>query len=343
MTEEVPDCRIYSMLTSLINRIAGLTKPKAQFDPATLPWTDRPDFQQRLADKRAAGEISADEAAMLLQWDRDGFVVLPKIIEDNLIDALWRDEARAWQERPVCKMESEGTGVTMLSESKPKQELTHHHYRIMDFHNLSQAGAHIMMHPKIVRTLELLFGEQICAMQSLLFEYGSEQHKHQDFAYVHAQIPSHLIGSWVACEEAGPENGSLVYFPGSHKIPMFDFGDGNVLYTKHDPAKHDEFERHLDTECNRLGCEPKTLRAQKGDVLLWHGALVHGGGTTEDRNRTRRTFVCHYSTQRAYVKDRRSWDDEPKFINLNGGRYHAWQFAGHEEGRYFFDSLKTQL
>lgn len=324
---------IVSMLGSLIKNLFLKKKPSAAFDAETLPWLDRPDAERQIERKRVGGEISEEEAKMLDHWRSEGFVALRAAVEEPLIDALWRDEERAWKERPVCKILSEDTGIIMLANCKPKAELTHHHYRMMDFHNLSEAGANILMHPTIVRTLTLLFGEPIIAMQSLLFEYGSEQHLHQDFPYVHAEIPSHLIGGWVACEPADAENGSLLYYPGSHRIPLFDFGDGSVLYKNDDPKKIDAFETYLQEQCSKLQ-KPLILDAKKGDVLLWHGALVHGGSLTKQKERTRRSFVTHYSTQRAYKKDRRSYDSEPINVELNGGMYHAWQFPGHEEGRY---------
>ncbi|MSR67741.1 hypothetical protein EXS65_02880 [Candidatus Peribacteria bacterium] len=321
------------MLLSLLRALLPGKKPITAFAPDTLPWLDRPDAISQIKRKRVAEEISEEEATMLNHWRTEGFVALRSAVEEPLIDALWRDEERAWRERPACKILSEGVGVTMLADSKPKESLTHHHYRMMDFHNLSEAGAKIMMHPTIVRTLTLLFGEPIIAMQSLLFEYGSEQHLHQDFPYVHAEIPSHLIGGWVACEPADAENGSLLYYPGSHRIPLFDFGDGSVLYKHDDPKKIDAFEAYLQEQCSRLQ-KPLILDAKKGDVLLWHGSLVHGGSLTQKKERTRRSFVTHYSTKRAYTKDRRSYDKTPIEIQLNGGTYHAWQFPGHEEGRY---------
>lgn len=312
----------------------GKKSCEAEFDPVTLPWLDRSNWKSVMQDKLRREEITDAEAAMLSGWAEDGFIALRGIVDEIAIDALWRDEKQAWKEKPTCRILSEGVGVTMLKDSKPKEELTHHHYRLMDFHNLSEAGANIMMHPAIIRTLTLLFDEPVIAMQSLLFEYGSEQHLHQDFPYVHSGIPSHLIGGWVACEHADEENGSLLYFPGSHRIPLFDFGSGSVLYRNDDPKKIEAFEEYLAAECGRLSKKPTILRAEKGDVLLWHGALVHGGSPTRQKQQTRRSFVAHYSTQRAYSKDRRSPDREPKNVSLNGGLYHEWQCEGHKEGRY---------
>jgi hypothetical protein len=54
----------------------------------------------------------------------------------------------------------------------------------------------------------------------------------------------------------------------------------------------------------RHGLEPRLFTAQRGDVLLWHAALRHGGSEVVDDSLTRQSFVVHYSTRSTY--DRRS-------------------------------------
>jgi hypothetical protein len=35
---------------------------------------------------------------------------------------------------------------------------------------------------------------------------------------------------------------------------------------------------------------------RKGDVLMWHGALIHGGTPMKNRRLTRKSFICHYTS-----------------------------------------------
>jgi ectoine hydroxylase-related dioxygenase (phytanoyl-CoA dioxygenase family) len=169
-------------------------------------------------------------------------------------------------------------------------------------------------------------------MQSLLFAYGSEQGIHQDFAFVHAEVPRYLVGAWIACDRVDAENGPLLYYPGSHRIPAFDFGGGDILYRNQGHDRLEAFERYLAETCRDRPAE--FLHADPGDVLLWHAALVHAGSPVQDHTRTRRSFVCHYSSQRAYTHDRRCPDRLPEAIALNGGTYFACPYPGHREGRY---------
>jgi phytanoyl-CoA hydroxylase len=38
----------------------------------------------------------------------------------------------------------------------------------------------------------------------------------------------------------------------------------------------------------------KAFLGKKGDVMLWHGMLAHGGSTVENRELTRRSMVIHF-------------------------------------------------
>ena len=322
------------MLKTLLRRsFQRWTKPGLNYDTATLPWTDSPDFERILEKKIQIGEVSNEEATMLRDWVRDGYLAFPKLLEDGLLDKLLEDHERAWKERPACYLLSEEQGVTMLSDSRPREELLSRHYRILDFHDLSVAGMQVMMHPKIIRMANLILGETPYAMQSLLFEYGSEQHLHQDFPFVAPLVLSHLIGAWVACEDADPSNGGLLYYPGSHKVRKYDFGDESIAY-KPAPNVEESFENHLKRECERMKLKGSILSAKKGDAFLWHSALVHGGSKVATQGATRKSFVTHYSTKRGYPAHRRASDKPPLVREVNGGVTYAWEHPDHIEGRY---------
>jgi hypothetical protein len=38
--------------------------------------------------------------------------------------------------------------------------------------------------------------------------------------------------------------------------------------------------------------------AKRGDVLLWHALLVHGGSAIAKPGRTRKSMACHYFARR---------------------------------------------
>jgi hypothetical protein len=51
------------------------------------------------------------------------------------------------------------------------------------------------------------------------------------------------------------------------------------------------------TAMEARGMKPAPFLARKGQVLLWHGCLVHGGSPVADASKTRRSFVVHYARE----------------------------------------------
>src|SRR4051794_119819 len=99
-----------------------LASPLLDFDPATLPWVDRADFEESLETRLARGDLSSDDATLLRAWHRDGYVVLEKAIEPELLDAVWADFERALSDRPQCLVEIEGLGWTWLRRHSPRRD-----------------------------------------------------------------------------------------------------------------------------------------------------------------------------------------------------------------------------
>ena len=130
---------------------------------------------------------------------------------------------------------------------------------------------------------------------------------HCDSLYMTPKTPAHLVATWIALEDVHPDAGPLVYYPASHKIPLYTFSDG----THH--ARQEEmpnWSAYIESEMRRRGIEAKTFLAGKGDLFIWHSDLVHGGSAIGDPTRTRRSLVCHYFTESVQLL-------EPKVRRIN--------------------------
>ena len=291
--------------------------PKLDFPTETLPWGDRESFLRESERRLAAGELSTEDAEAMRRWRSDGYLSLPVAIEAELIDAMLAEYERAWETRPKLKVTVEGQGAVPFAKVAPRPELTRH-FRVMDFHDVSPAARRVMFHPRVVAGLRLILEQAPVAMQSLFFEYGSEQAVHQDFPYVQAKILSHLVGCWIALEDVGPDNGPLFYYPGSHRVEKFDWGGGSLRFDGVSEHQVPVFEAHLEQACQAAGLEKQTFHAAKGDVFLWHSALAHGGSAVASEQ-TRKSLVAHFSTRVAYPRDRRWPYVRPEAIEVGGG------------------------
>lgn len=302
-----------------------LTPIPKDFDAATLPWIDKPDshIDDFVKNFAKAKELPYDLAEKLRFWQQNGYVILEQAIPQQFIEVYWKDVAELIENHKQYKTEIRidlpeyaKNPIQKVSEVS-KEVLTGKYIKINDFHNQSIAGKKLMLHPSIVYFLEAVFGSKVVAMQSLTFLYGSQQATHQDFAYVVSEVPSHLAAAWIPVEDIKPDSGPLTYYVGSHKIKKFNFGNG-IFFNNESTKNPDDFGKYLDAECQRLGLEKRTLLINKGDVLIWHAALAHGGEPIRNPAQTRKSYVCHYSSDIAFKHHRVRPNEEPIRFEYNG-------------------------
>lgn len=106
-----------------------------------------------------------------------------------------------------------------------------------------------------------------------------------------------MAGVWVALEDIDSDNGPLVYYPGSHKLPVFtnEHIGANPDYLAENPHAHYmQYERAWEEIVDSLGLQPLEFHAKKGQALIWSANLLHGGAAQKDLGRTRYSQVTHY-------------------------------------------------
>ena len=316
---------------------------ETDFNAATLPWVDAASAEEidRFAANFAGKEsLNYNLADKLHQWQRDGYVILEGGIPPEWIDQYWLqvrdfiDNHDKFSLRVLVEEPGYEKQTTQRAKDIPKSVLDGMRIKINDFHSLSKLGKQIMLHPNIVGFLRAIFDQTPVSMQSLTFQYGSQQPAHQDFPYVQSGIPSHLAASWIALEDVRAEAGPLFYYVGSHKIKKYNWGNG-ILYDPRESFQTPiDFSKHLEKVCTQQGLEKKVLLIKKGDVLFWHASLVHGGMPISNPALTRKSLVCHYSSENAFPNPR--FNEIPgEKIPLNGAAYFTNKLIEpHEEDYY---------
>ena len=171
--------------------------------------------------------------------------------------------------------------------------------------------------------MEELFGAPSALIQSLTFWKSSEQSLHQDFSYVHHHRKlGQLAAAWIPLEDIQAEPGPLVYYPGSHRpdqLGFYNWGEGSILASRDvSPSVASGYASHLEAITTEKGLEPRVFLPRRGDLLIWHGALIHGGTKMLNPELTRRSFVCHYTSMASHkraqqfrVGDGYSFDQPP--------------------------------
>lgn len=304
---------------------------RLDYDEEGLPWLDQPALEvQRYVDSLDPQPADPDLLRLqLLHWSAFGYLVLPKAIEPALIDAMLADldELLANHHRYAVQIDCDiQHGGPINSLPAEAVELTRQgkgtvHLRVLDFYCYSIAAKKISLHPRIVGVLQHIFRDAPVVLQSLNFSTGSEQHIHQDFAFVPAQVRSQLAATWVALEDVHPDAGPLEYVPGSQHISKFEWGDG-MFRTEESPRNPEEFAEHIYRECARAGLQPQTFCPKRGDVFIWHSALAHGGAAVKDRARTRLSYVTHYSQASTHFYHHLNMQEKAERVEFPGGFFH---------------------
>ncbi len=153
----------------------------------------------------------------------------------------------------------------------------------------------VINNQEIITILQELTGEEITPFQSINFLMGSEQRAHSDSVHMATYPEGGLIAIWVALEEVDEENGGLFYYPCSHKMPYAtNKRIGNSTGWLLSPNPNKNYENYLEKELENLNYKKEVFTAKKGDMLVWHANLVHGGLPHLDKSRTRKSMVVHY-------------------------------------------------
>ena len=108
--------------------------------------------------------------------------------------------------------------------------------------------------------------------------------------------PGYLIATWTALEDCAEDSGLLYYYPGSHRLPYVmapDYDSGNTRFTIGNNTNR-RYEDKIVEVIREHRLEKKIFHARRGDVLVWHANLLHGGSAITRPGATRRSFVCHY-------------------------------------------------
>jgi hypothetical protein len=262
-------------------------------------WPDQGNALDLITGRRELGTITEREAEQLMHWIREGYVVLRDVLSSKLLDRAEEEIDRAYRgEIPELLFDCPelAPGEIPFDDRIPQYPA-----KALDLHWLSPIIRELVFTPELRRFLELLFERRVLATQSLTFLRGSAQAHHLDTLYVAYSLPMQFAASWIALEDVAAEAGELSYFAGSHKLPEHLFlGEyksiRELMRMQRDSSLQRmvwRYEASLPELAREHGMPEQTFLAKRGDILLWHAGLVHGGMPISQQ-RTRKSVVTHY-------------------------------------------------
>lgn len=303
--------KLKSKLTGTTRRMVNAGEIDWRSEPCDPIW-----FEQRNPYKHISALVANwqtklpddDVAALAKKWLDDGYVVVDDCFLPDEIDQYSAEVDNAWySSEPVSglRISDVNDGKTVhvhmaheeliaMSPAEKAAAKERSNWRIGEFHLFNKAGERIFKNKRMQSLCSMLMDRPAYPHFSLTFSKGSRQALHQDTCVFHVWPRNALIGVWIALEDIKVESGPLVYCPGSHREPLFSEFD-NYPQTQRRTASKEQSERYDTYVADISQRYPKQqFLAKKGQALLWHGMLIHGGSDYVAPNTTRKSFVIHY-------------------------------------------------
>ena len=152
-------------------------------------------------------------------------------------------------------------------------------------HHYDEIAAAWLADERLRQPLNDCLGGEADGIQTMYFWRGSEQRRHQDQYY----LPG-CMSAWIALQDVGEENGTIQLQPGSHNgrlLTRADFAeDGEFAGRDYNDAVDGLFASNALPEA--------AVSAGKGDVVFFHGVLVHRGGPIRKTGSFRHALANHY-------------------------------------------------
>lgn len=221
----------------------------------TAPWFDLPEADYRRRAKSLSNQVELVEAAA--EYRDKGY-----LIRDFGFSEMDLEEAAAYTKAIA--------GI-----------------RVQDAWLVNGAVKRLAVHGRVIEFLSDLYQKQAFAFQTLNFPRGSQQNVHSDTYHFNSIPVGFMCGVWIALEDIHPDSGPLLYYPGSHRLPVFaneDLPGHNV----------NGYVQHVEAAVGETGITRETAKISRGQAFIWAANLFHGGAPIADPTRTRLSQVSHY-------------------------------------------------
>jgi len=174
----------------------------------------------------------------------------------------------------------------------------------------------------LANLLESLISEPAGLHLNLTGWQSTERDWHQDSYLNPPHVGDYYAAVWIALDDIHADSGPFQYVPGSHRWPQVTREKilGALSPEERDHRWPKFSERVLtplfEAEIEKRGNNVVSHLPSRGDVLVWHGRLMHRGSRPNVPGMQRKSLIAHYSG----IHHRQ---DMPKAVQRQGG---GWYF-----------------
>jgi hypothetical protein len=220
-----------------------------------------------------------------VDWNDDGVVILKDFMPEDLMVTY-----------EECWIRENGSGTreefTMIRPMgwdycTPYRE----HTEVLD----------ILSYGPLHQEMARLVGEPVGVHLNLTGWNTTTRDWHQDSYLNPPHVGDYYVAMWLALDDVHPDSGPFQYIAGSHKWPQVTREKilAALLPEERDHRWPTHSERVLSplfaADIEERGAEITTYLPSRGDVLLWHGRLLHRGSLPNTPGMVRKSLIAHYS------------------------------------------------
>jgi ectoine hydroxylase len=244
-------------------------------DKESRAWLDTGPSSSLAPTREGFTGFSLPVRQQLLSWSEKGYIILPRFFTEADTGAIL-EEVQKLVARKKLRPTPDNKLMFANRHSKFIRALTHD--------------------KRLTDLLSFILDKEVVPFQTINFVHGSNQRAHSDSIHMTTYPLGYLIAVWIALEDTDTENGPLFYYPGSHRLPYLLNADFNEGGTALHLGKKDyvDYEDRIEELIREKGLDRQVFFAKKGDILIWHANLIHGGLPVKDPSRTRKSMVIHY-------------------------------------------------
>ena len=259
-------------------------------------WLDADDAAQIASVARVSEEVRNAAVDLITR----GVTVLPGAQDPEICSRVIQDYQEFCAKQPQMHAES-------LDAAGRER-------RLVNFHHYSEAAMQVGTNPQVMEVLDYIFGAEASVYTSLTFKYGTQQPVHRDTPHFATWPDGYFCGVWTALEDIDPDSGPLFYYEGAHRFSVnveeiwnrvraerSDLSNEDALLLALDIYNGQVIDSSADHGVHR------TLEMKKGDVVIWHPQLPHGGSPANDPSKSRWSMVFHCAPVKKQVHQHQSF------------------------------------
>jgi ectoine hydroxylase len=244
-------------------------------DKTSRAWLDTGHSGKLAPAREAYSRFPPSLQQQILSWSDRGYMILDRFFDAVTIDGILEETERLVRQHRLVPSDNG---------------------KLMFANRLSPRIRELTNDKRLIDLLSFILDKEVVPFQTINFVRGSNQRAHSDSIHMTTYPLGYLIAVWIALEDTTPDNGPLFYYPGSHRLPYLlnnDFNDGETALTL-GKKEYPDYEERIAELIAEKGLERSVFLAHKGDILIWHANLIHGGMPVNDPDSTRKSMVIHY-------------------------------------------------